>query len=470
MAIIYGDNYGDSLINFEPAGPEVSGRAAGADGIVAARWRARVDPWPNPRAAAQCCVQRAFNVPKRAEGAELWASQRRTVALLSGRKSPSCEGPRHADSAGEGATLASHAKRDIHGQRNRPLRVIESYFEFGFDRANPRAQPATFGISPPGCAVTLLDLSARLIVALVSRRSSLPGAALAGRRWRGHALGLVLAIAIAGAAHAADAPAADSYFHRLEIGGSVELAYERQQNFDLDRATDDDVDLLPVELQLEILFEPNDYFQAYIQPQLTRQFVLREQGADEDRGTELVIEEAYVKVADPERGLSLQVGRQTFEDDRQWLYDAELDAVRGTYRAANLAIELSVSRKALVRENLLNSISDEPVNNYIIYGAYELIDAVIVGAYGVASDHRSSSDRPIFLGLFSVGTIGDRLTYWLDGALVRGRESDRNLRGWGIDVLSTYRIDAPLSPYVILGYAFGSGDSDPDDARDGAFR
>ncbi len=153
---------------------------------------------------------------------------------------------------------------------------------------------------------------------------------------------------------------------RLEIGGSVELAYERQQNFDLDRTTGDDVDRLPVELQLEVLFAPNDYFQAYFQSRLTGQFVLREEGADQARNTEFVVEEAYVNVADPERGLYLQVGRQTFEDARQWLYDAELDAVRGTYRAANLAIEISVSRKALVRENLLNSVSDEPVNNFII--------------------------------------------------------------------------------------------------------
>ena len=33
-----------------------------------------------------------------------------------------------------------------------------------------------------------------------------------------------------------------------------------------------------------------------------------------------------------------------------------------------------------------------------------------------------------------------------------------------------YHLDAPLSPHVILGYAFGSGNSDPDDDRDDAFR
>ena len=42
--------------------------------------------------------------------------------------------------------------------------------------------------------------------------------------------------------------------------------------------------------------------------------------------------------------------------------------------------------------------------------------------------------------------------------------------GYGVDLLGAYHFDAPLSPHVILGYAFGSGDSDPDDDRDDAFR
>ena len=263
----------------------------------------------------------------------------------------------------------------------------------------------------------------------------------------------------------------ESILQSLEFGGSLELAYERQQNFDLDSAEGDDVDLLPLELQLEVVFNPNDYIEAYFLGTLTRQFELSEEGEGEVRNTELFVEEAYVTLTDPDHGLSLQVGRQSFEDDRQWLYDAELDAVRGIYRASNFSIELSASRKALVSEDLLNTVDVEPVNNYILYGAYELNEEITVGAYGIVSDHGGRErDRPVFLGLYSTGTIGDRLTYWLDAAHVRGREEGRRLRGYGVDFLGAYHFDAPFSPYLILGYAFGSGDSDPDDDRDGAFR
>ena len=60
--------------------------------------------------------------------------------------------------------------------------------------------------------------------------------------------------------------------------------------------------------------------------------MLREQGEEEDRSTEFVLEEAYLLFTEPDLGLSLQVGRQSFEDERQWIYDAELDGIRGASR------------------------------------------------------------------------------------------------------------------------------------------
>ena len=297
------------------------------------------------------------------------------------------------------------------------------------------------------------------------------GARRSGVGGRRRVRAIVLSAALAGAVQAAPAEGAESLLDSLEFGGHVELATEHQRNFDLDRAEDDNVALVPVELQLELLFEPNDYFEAYLQTTLTKQFVLREEGEDEDRNTELTLEEAYVTVRQPDWGLSLQVGRQSFEDDRQWLYDAELDGVRAAYRAAGFAVELSASRNALVAEEFLNTIDKEPVNTYVLYGRYEPSEEIVLGAYGLVSDHRGGDrDRPVFLGLTSNGEIGEHLTYWLDAAHVRGDEEGRDLRGYGLDLLATYRFDAPLSPHLILGYAFGSGDSDPDDDTDGAFR
>ena len=218
-----------------------------------------------------------------------------------------------------------------------------------------------------------------------------------------------------------------------------------------------------------MLFAPNDYVEAFLQTTLFHAFTLRDQGEDDVDPTDLFVEEAYLTLREPNLGLALQVGRQSFEDPRQWLYDAELDAVRARYRAQRLSLELAASREALLDSDLLDPDEVEWANNYVLYAAYELSGDVSMGAYGIVRDG-AARDQPIFLGLQSAGTIGGRLSYWLDAAHVRGREDGSDLRGYGVDLLGAYHFDAPLSPHLILGYAFGSGDSDPDDDRDGAFR
>jgi alginate production protein len=299
---------------------------------------------------------------------------------------------------------------------------------------------------------------------------------LAVNRWTGPWLrhgslaGLLLALA-AGRAVAAPAENGESLLDAFELGGHIEVATEYQRNFDLDRSEPDDVLLVPTELQLDLLFDPNEYFEAYVQALLAKQFVLREQGEEEDRSTEFVLEEAYVLLTQPDWGLSLQVGRQSFEDERQWIYDAELDGVRGAYRASDFLLELSASREAQVARDFINKVDEENVNTYVLYAAYEPMEDVTLAAYGLVNDFRDNGgDQEVFLGLQSFGRLGERLTYWLDAAHVRGDEEGRDLRGYGLDLFATYRFDAPLSPYLILGYAFGTGDSDPDDGTDDAFR
>ena len=255
----------------------------------------------------------------------------------------------------------------------------------------------------------------------------------------------------------------------LEVGGEVEVAYQRQQDFDLDRGEADDLDLLPIEAKLELLFAPNDYVEAFLQTTLFHAFTLRDQGEDDVDATDLFVEEAYLMLQEPDLGLALQVGRQSFEDARQWLYDAELDAVRVHYRVPPVALELAASREAVLDNDLLNPDEIELANNYILYAGYEVSRDISLGAYGIVRDG-AERDRPIFLGLQSAGTLGERLSYWLDAAHVRGREDGNEVRGYGVDLIGAYHFDAPLSPHVILGYAFGSGDSDPDDDRDRAFR
>ena len=86
-------------------------------------------------------------------------------------------------------------------------------------------------------------------------------------------------------------------------------------------------------------------------------------------------------------------------------------------------------------------------------------------------DLARQNESPIFYGLHSHGELFDHagkpvkeLDYWIDAALVRGRDGPDKLRGFGFDMGLTAELDYELRPTITLSYAFGSGDSDPNDS------
>lgn len=295
--------------------------------------------------------------------------------------------------------------------------------------------------------------------------------------WKGATRPAVLAgLLLAGlwlANRAAAEDQADSILDKVQVFGTVELSYERKHNFDLDAAEDDDLEVLPLELELEILFEPSDYFSAYARSQLKGEVPLREQGGQDAESTALLINEANVTVSEPDLNVSLRLGRQLFEDERQWLYDTELDAARGSYDGSTLLVEVSASRRAwLFPEDLLNPDDAEKTRYYQLHVSHPSSESVTVGVYALVLDEWDGSDgQAAFLGLTSTGSPTTGLTYWFDGAILRGEDEDgRDLRGYGFDLMGSYRFKAALSPRILAGYALGSGDSDADDGRNDQFR
>jgi alginate production protein len=266
-------------------------------------------------------------------------------------------------------------------------------------------------------------------------------------------------------------PTAASVFDSVELGGHLEISTEHLRDLDLDSSEEDDLDLLPIELELELLFEPSDSFLAYVRSQIRRQFVLRSNGDEDADSTEILLNEAYVTLTNAETALSLQLGRQLFEDQRQWFYEAELDAIRGRYQGAGLVAELSASRQALlVDEDLLNDVDEDSAVNVTFHALHALSKAASIGGYAILRDNNDSDVRTIHLGLTSSGTPISGFSYWADAALLRGEEGGQSLRGYGVDVFGAYRFEAPLSPRVLGGIALGSGRSDSEEIGDTGFR
>ena len=253
----------------------------------------------------------------------------------------------------------------------------------------------------------------------------------------------------------------------LMFGGQIELEYGLERNLDLNSAQDEDLSTIEPGLALAFSFEPSEYLHSFFNVKLGWELFLDE-GVKKDDKAIIEVEQAYLFLKDLFGGrLSFQVGRQRYDDERQWLYDEELDAARSFYKFSEFSIELSASRKNLADRDLLNPDKGERINNYVMNGIYKHEEEereTIAAAYVFARDDRSDKEEsPVFLGIHGEGDANDNLGYWLELAYVVGKEGSDKIRGFGFDLGSTYVLDLPLEPSVILGYAFGTGDGDPDD-------
>jgi len=154
---------------------------------------------------------------------------------------------------------------------------------------------------------------------------------------------------------------------------------------------------------------------------------------------------------------SFQIGRQQFDDERQWLYDAELDGARAFILHWGIVAQLSVSRGGLVNRDLLRKDTGDKTNNYIAYLTYFFNEDTNLATYLLARDDTTGeNDSPIFLGVHSDGEVAGNLDYWLELAYVIGKEGEDNISGFGFDLGTTYVFDTALEPSLTLGYAFGT--------------
>jgi alginate production protein len=258
----------------------------------------------------------------------------------------------------------------------------------------------------------------------------------------------------------------------LVIDGHVELDYENERDFDLDDGNDADYASLEAETRLRIEYLPADSFNIVGQLRPRRKIILHE--GDDRRHKEeknrLEIEEAYL-LFKPAEGYELWLGRSRFKDEREWIFDEFVDALRAFYRHDAIAIEAAWFRQTLLSNDLLRTDKEDPQNNYFVNADYRHSEDMLFTAWWMTQDE-ITGDAPErhYLGLRSTGEPVTGFNYWLELAHLRSDGNGEKVRGHAADLGGYYKFDAPLKPRLILGYAIGSGDGDSDDATDRTFR
>ncbi len=208
--------------------------------------------------------------------------------------------------------------------------------------------------------------------------------------------------------------------------------------------------------------------------------------------------------------LAFDIGRLDFEDERRWWWDDELDAVRVAYERETFEISLAAARELGSKQSHQSDVDpdDERVFRVIGEASWDWKTNHAVELFLLYQDDHSSTEDPgevvseeredgsdgeltwlggRLTGVFSFETHG-YLGYWLDTALVIGDDKAvefeefsrhqsvataldrRDVLGWGVDAGITWMLPLPWEPRLYAGYAFGSGDSNPEGSDDHAFR
>jgi hypothetical protein len=257
----------------------------------------------------------------------------------------------------------------------------------------------------------------------------------------------------------------------VTVGGEVQVDMIPEENLDLfDPLEDSDVLFSRVSTRLELASTPHPDIDVFVKV-----------AASEPVGPfdtfHPVRSEGQVRLAEANillrrfftRRLALEVGRQDFDEKREWLYDENLDGVRLYLDLDPVRAELSVSTNFSETTE-----ADEGVVNYILYTSYEMPHRRELAFYIIDREDNRHPDVDYnrrWYGLRSFGRLGKMDEYWVELSWMRGEKQGRALEGSAWEVGFTHVLRGVLfEPSFTFGYAWASGDRDFRDNVDGNFR
>jgi alginate production protein len=264
-----------------------------------------------------------------------------------------------------------------------------------------------------------------------------------------------------------------SSFHQLGHGlwGMAKLTLELEAELDPDLGgNEDDQDEVEVEPRgtLGLAWQPSNWFRVVTEVEIEKKFVLEPTGK-EHGDFKVPLTRAYAVAENLLPGATLIAGRQSFEDEREWLWDQPLDGVRVIWRRNAFAFDIAAARDELLQRSLLERRDPEGGNYIWASGRYAFTDDVGGALYALYVDNREDRDDDLlFLGLQLQGELIDNVEHWLEAAVVTGEERGRDVLGFGFDTGATWHTKLPLDTAFTLGVAYGSGDDGNGD--DSAFR
>lgn len=261
-------------------------------------------------------------------------------------------------------------------------------------------------------------------------------------------------------------------FDRLTIGGEIQIDFELEDNYDLDEGENEDTFEADTSIILEGLFDlgrsPEGHWRyIFAKGRTAKAYVIFDENRDRHLVEQTQLEELHLYWERP-AGLpfDVRVGRQDFDEEREWLFDENLDAVRVSTEVGDLEFEYSWS----------TYLGDAPrgksdILNQMLFTRWRYDRKSYFSLYFIDIRDDSRADvSPFYLGARIYGDHR-RWFYWADYSRLDGVEGTNKLDGHALDVGIAHQFrDLPLRPYIYGGYAFGTGDGKATGRTDRTYR
>ncbi len=279
----------------------------------------------------------------------------------------------------------------------------------------------------------------------------------------------------------------------LFLGLRAETNLRHEEDFNLRSSDDEDREDRDAALRAELTWAPPGRFTGVASARLFWRDRMDEQDGDSiQRDARLV--EAFGYWDRLPWDTTLQVGRQDFEEPREWLWDQELDAVRAGWGSGPHRLQVAAmttwAQGSPVDRNSANLMASYTwTDSDRTLGAYVLDRRIELGYEDLGSNGRGfrGFDYPLFMGVRALGEWLPDADCWLEIAHVTGYTDgadvdlqadggptevrrQENLRAWGFDVGSVWELDALDPWHFAVGFAYGGGDDRPGDGVNRTFR
>jgi alginate production protein len=225
------------------------------------------------------------------------------------------------------------------------------------------------------------------------------------------------------------------------------------------------------EIRLELVGDYNRHLQSFAQLRIRKRYYFNENGYNPPpEDNETAVTQLYFLARNiANRGFALQLGRQDFDERREWLFDEYLDAARAYY----YGLDNFIFNAAYIHG--ISPVKDkfETWTDLFLQARFFPDNDNFFEIYTLRrKDSEEIRNRePAYYGIRYYGNPISYLRIWADGSLLRGEDKGKSQKAHAFDLGATLSLDEfGLNPSITAAFAIGSGDKTSGDNISNEYR